>query len=68
MADGESNYEEYYPEYMVSSGIKTTCTSAIRLTEYYALDGTRLSAPRKGLMIRVEHLDNGQKVATKVIK
>ena len=37
-------------------------------TEYYSLDGRKLTAPQRGINIRVEHLSNGQKVTTKVVR
>lgn len=67
-ADGESNYTEYYPEYKKTSGISTVQSSAISKTEYYDLKGSKLSAPQRGINIRIEHLANGQKVSSKVIK
>lgn len=53
---------------METTGISTTSTSAIRTTEYYDLKGRRLAAPQHGINIRVEQLQNGQKVVTKVVK
>ena len=67
-ADGESNYTEYYPEYKKTAGISTVQTSAINKTEYYDLNGRKLSEPQRGINIRVEYLANGQKVASKVMK
>lgn len=67
-ADGESNYTEYYPEYKKTAGISTVQTSAINKTEYYDLNGCKLSEPQRGINIRVEYLANGQKVASKVMK
>ncbi len=37
-------------------------------TEYYSLDGRKLTEPQRGINIRVEHLSNGQKVTTKVVR
>ena len=67
MADGESNYTEYWPEYK-TTGISTVRTSAIATTEYYDLNGRRLSEPQRGVNIRVERMANGQAVISKVIK
>jgi hypothetical protein len=67
MADGESNYTEYWPEYK-TTGISTVRTSAITATEYYDLNGRRLSEPQRGVNIRVERMANGQSVTSKVIK
>ena len=67
MADGESNYTEYWPEYK-TTGISTVRTSAITATEYYDLNGRRLSEPQRGVNIRVERMANGQAVTSKVIK
>ena len=69
-SNAESTIEEYYPVCIkTETGIKETpISSAILATEYYTLDGYRLDAPNKGVMIRVEHLTNGGKSVTKVIK
>jgi len=67
MADGESNYTEYWPEYK-TTGISNVRTSAITATEYYDLNGRRLSEPQRGVNIRVERMVNGQVVTSKVIK
>ena len=67
MADGESNYTEYWPEYK-TTGISTVRTSAIAATEYYDLNGRRLSEPQRGINIRVERMADGQAVTSKVIK
>ena len=68
-ADGESNFEEYYPAYNKPvTGIDTVCTTAIVATEYYSLDGRRLEEPQKGVNIRVERMANGKTITTKVLK
>lgn len=67
MADGESNYTEYWPVYN-TTGITPLRTSAITTTEYYDLNGRRLAEPQRGVNIRVEHMANGQVVTSKVIK
>ena len=67
MADGESNYTEHWPEYK-TTGISTVRTSAIAATEYYDLNGRRLSEPQRGINIRVERMADGQAVTSKVIK
>lgn len=67
MADGESNYTEYWPAYN-TTGITSLRTSAITTTEYYDLNGRRLAEPQRGINIRVERMANGQAVTSKVIK
>lgn len=67
MADGESNYTEYWPAYN-PTGISQVRTSAITATEYYDLSGRKLSEPQRGINIRVERMANGQAVTSKVIK
>ncbi len=67
-ADAETAVDEYYPSYKKPTGISNIRTSAIKATEYYSLDGRKLSQPQQGINIRVEHMSNGQKVATKIIK
>ena len=67
MADGESNYTEYWPAYN-TTGITSLRTSAITTTEYYDLNGRRLAEPQRGVNIRVERMANGQVITSKVIK
>ena len=67
-ADAERAVDEYYPACVKTGIVPLKGTCSIRGTEYYTLDGFRLDAPRKGVMIRVEHLDNGGKSVTKIIK
>jgi len=67
-ADADSNFEEYYPVYNKPTAINISRTSAINATEYYSLDGRKLAEPQRGINIRVEHLSNGQKVTTKVVR
>ncbi len=66
--DAESTVEEYYPAYVKTAIGAVKSASSIVNTEYYSLDGSRLEAPRKGVMFRVERLANGGKIVTKVIK
>ncbi len=68
MADGVSNYTEYWPAYNTTTGISQVRTSAITATEYYDLSGRKLSEPQRGINIRVERMANGQAVTSKVIK
>lgn len=67
-ADGESNFEEYYPAYNSVTAINTVHTTAIVATEYYSLDGRRLEEPQKSVNIRVERMANGKTITTKVLK
>ena len=66
----EQTVDEYFPKCeMPVVGIAAHgVSSAILSTDYYSLEGQRLDTPQKGVMIRVEHLNNGQHIATKVIK
>ena len=68
-ADGESNYEEYYPE-CESTGIEdiTTGASEVEKIEYYTLGGMKLSEPVKGINIRKITFTNGKTATDKVIK
>ena len=69
-ASADQTVDEYYPECVGPlTGIAAHgISSAILSTDFYNLEGQRLDTPRKGVMIRVEHLSNGRHVATKVIK
>lgn len=68
-ADGESNYEEYYPA-CESTGIEdiTAGASEVEKIEYYTLGGVKLSEPVKGINIRKITFTNGKTATDKVIK
>ena len=65
--------DEYYPT-TVSTGIsqiendQEVGNSAIKSITYYALNGTKLSTPNKGVNIRKIELANGTIKTDKVIK
>ncbi len=65
-ADATSTFEEYYPT--CATGINVVRTNAILSTEYYDLNGRRLSEPQQGISLRIERMANGQKVTSKVIR
>lgn len=69
-SDADQTVEEYYPkcEKPVVGIVAHGVSSAILSTDYYSLEGQRLDTPQKGVMIRIEHLNNGQHIATKIIK
>ncbi len=69
-SDADQTVDEYFPkcEKPVVGIVPHGVSSAILSTDYYSLEGQRLDTPQKGVMIRVEHLNNGQHIATKVIK
>ena len=69
-SDADQTVDEYFPkcEKPVVGIVAHGVSSAILSTDYYSLEGQRLDTPQKGVMIRVEHLSNGQHIATKVIK
>ena len=69
-SDADQTVDEYFPkcEKPVVGIVAHGVSSAILSTDYYSLEGQRLDTPQKGVMIRVEHLNNGQHIATKVIK
>lgn len=69
-SDADQTVDEYFPkcEKPVVGIVAHGVSSAILSTDYYTLEGQRLDTPQKGVMIRVEHLNNGQHITTKVIK
>ena len=69
-ADAESTISDYYPKCVKpATGIRdTSFASAITATDYYDLQGRRLSSPVSGIMLRVERLANGKTITTKVIR
>ena len=67
--NGESGVFYVEVRELGTSGIQSTYAPAeVKATEYYSLDGRRLSEPQRGINIRVEHLANGKSVTTKVIR
>ena len=69
-ADAITAVEEYYPVYNAPTGIGKIVTpaSAIQKVEYFALDGSKLSEPVKGINIRKITYSNGKVGTDKVIK
>jgi len=47
---------------------KPTANSSIIATEYYDLQGRRIENTTRGVIIRVDRMDNGQKKVTKMVK
>ena len=47
---------------------KPTANGSIIATEYYDLQGRRIENATRGVIIRVDRMDNGQKKVTKVIQ
>lgn len=68
-ADGDNNYEEYYPT-SVSTGIADVNAGAseVEKIEYYTLGGVKLNEPAKGINIRKITFTNGKTATDKVIK
>lgn len=69
-ADAITAVEEYYPVYNAPTGIGEIVTpaSAIQKVEYFALDGSKLPEPVKGINIRKITYSNGKVGTDKVIK
>ena len=69
-SDADQTVDEYFPkcEKPVVGIVAHGVSSVILSTDYYSLEGQRLDTPQKGVMIRIEHLNNGQHITTKVIK
>lgn len=68
-ADALSGVAEYYPT-STSTGISQTVVDKgeVASITYYALNGSRLNAPAKGISIRKITYSNGKTVTDKVIK
>ena len=47
---------------------KPTANSSIIATEYYDLQGRRIENTTRGIIIRVDRMDNGQKKVTKMVR
>lgn len=69
-ADAITAVDEYYPAFKTPTGIGEidTPASAIQRVEYFALDGSKLSEPVKGINIRKITYSNGKVGTDKVIK
>lgn len=69
-ADAITAVEEYYPAFKTPTGIGEidTPASAIQRVEYFALDGSKLPEPVKGINIRKITYSNGKVGTDKVIK
>lgn len=67
--DALSGVDEYYPT-STSTGISQTVVDKgeVASITYYALNGTRLNAPAKGVCIRKITYSNGKTATDKVIK
>ena len=70
-ADAENKVDEYYPEWKNPTGISQVISSypgGIAKVTYYSLNGTLLSAPKKGINIRKMLFQNGKTIVDKVVK
>ena len=67
--DALSGVDEYYPT-STSTGISQTVVDKgeVASITYYALNGSRLNAPAKGISIRKITYSNGKTATDKVIK
>ena len=67
--DALSGFAEYYPT-SISTGISQTVVDKgeVASITYYALNGSRLNAPAKGISIRKITYSNGKTATDKVIK
>ena len=54
-------------EVTVANAIAGIASDKVITTDYYSLDGTKLSQPRKGVNLRVSNFSNGKTVAEKVV-
>lgn len=68
-ADGDSNYDEYYPV-CKTTGIDNVTAGAkeVEKIEYYTLGGVKLNEPAKGISIRKITFTDGKTATDKVIK
>lgn len=69
-ADAEHPFEDYYPTCKkIDTGLKASPVhSEILSTDYYDLNGKKLSSLQPGIMIRVEKTVDGKRYVTKIIK
>lgn len=67
-SDAINGVDEYFPAYSTTGITKPTITSDIEKIEYYSIDGSKLSAPVKGISIRRITYTNGIVTTDKVLK
>ena len=65
--DATENVEEYYPNYVHVSGISNVSSTNVVKTEYYSIDGKKISHPTTGIVIRRQTLSDGSVTVGKVI-
>ena len=65
--DAMENVEEYYPNYVHVSGISNVSSTNVVKTEYYSIDGKKISHPTTGIVIRRQTLSDGSVTVGKVI-
>ena len=66
-ADAETAVNEYYPSWNNPTGIhSTTAEQQVLATEYYNLQGMRISAPIRGTYIRIDRMADGTTRSHKV--
>ena len=68
-SDASSAVSEYYPAWnKETNGISILRPEGAVTTEYYTLNGVRLSEPQHGVCIQVQRTANGRRVATKIVR
>ena len=51
-----------------TSGIETPASVMIKQSDFYDLQGRRVSDHAKGVIIRVDRMSNGQKKTSKIVR
>ena len=70
-ADAEEAVDEYYPAYTPTTAIKDVATvqpQELLKTEYFSLDGSKMSLPSKGVSIRKMTFKGDKTIIDKIIK
>lgn len=68
-ADAENEVDEYYPEYISSTGIKgINSSSEVIKTTYTTISGQNINNAGHGVYIMVKHFADGTKQAIKCVK
>ncbi len=74
-SDGTNNLKDYAFGQIVingklvdTSGIETPASITIKQSDFYDLQGRRVNDAARGVVIRVDRMDNGQKKVSKIVR
>ncbi len=65
--DAQESLDEYYPSYVDTNGIENITSGEIVKTEYYSIEGKKITHPTSGVVLRRQLLSNGKVIIDKII-